>query len=215
MIDLSERTLWGDPSGKIRTFALIPIDNPMGLFTEEEWDSFTLEEKTSLNTDRTELQQKLSKARAKKYDGDKAMGYGGFDYMKTTGYGNHGISYMVFNLILDDAKAVARAYGQESFFFGTVSKNPNIEPSQIAYYKTVNPRKTYRLVESLDTIADESEVEDFLSKFGVKFRINMKEFEDNISPIKNPVAFERSFVGITFLQRGSLRRDSRRDTEET
>ncbi len=202
----------GDLSEKIRTFALIPTDNPLGIFTQEEWQRLNYHENSSTNQESiAELQQKLSKAKAKKYDGDKVMGYGGFDYVNIKGhYENHEVSYMIFNLTLDDAKAIARAYGQESFFFGIVSSVPSIVPSQIFYYKTTNSCRSYRLIESADTITYVNEIEAFLARFGVQFKINIQEFVDKVSPVKNPVAFENSFTRDTFIGRGSSRRDSRR-----
>ncbi len=208
----SQRALFGDPSGRIRTFAIISPDNPVGIFGEEEWNKISQAERIAFNREnREELQQKLSKAKAIKRDGDKAMGYGGFDYVKIKGnYGINETSYLIFNLTTEDAIVVARSYGQESFFFGIVSKNPSTEPSQIAYYKTTNKCKTYKLIEISNTISDESEAEQFFSKFGVKFRINLQEFGDKVTPVKNDGRFKDSFESVTFMSRGSARRDSRR-----
>lgn len=208
----SQRALFGDPSGKIRTFAIISPDNPVGIFGQEEWSKISQLERTSFNKEnRKELQQLLSRAEAIKRDGNKAMGYGGFDYVKIKGsYGDKETSYLIFNLTLEDAKIVAKNYGQESFFYGKVSKTPSTNPSQIAYYKTTDKCKTYKLIEISNTISDESQATDFFSKFGVKFRINMQEFGDNTTTIENNEAFESSFTNYTFVSRGSARRESRR-----
>jgi len=208
----SQRALFGDPSGKIRTFAIISPDSPVGIFGQEEWAKINQAERTSYNKENIkELQQWLSRVNAIRKDGDKAMGYGGFDYVKIKGsYGNKETSYLIFNLTLEDAKIVAKSYGQESFFYGIVSKTPNTTPSQIAYYKTNDNCQTYELVEISNTISGKNQATDFFSKFGVKFRINMQEFGDNVTPIKNTGAFESSFTNFTFISRGSARRESRK-----
>ena len=210
-----KRALFGDPSGKIRTFAIISPENPVGVFGEEEWEKIKQTEKANFNqANRKELEQKLSKAKAIKYDGDKAMGYGGFDYIRIKGkYINNEITYMIFNLTLEDAKAIAKCYGQESFFFANVSKDPNKEPSTIAYYKTTNQCKSYKLVEITKTISDETDAEDFFSKYGMKFRINMSEFGDAVTPIKNQGMFEESFTRSTYLLRGNARRSARQEID--
>ena len=210
-----KRALFGDPSGKIRTFAIISPENPVGVFGEEEWEKIKQAERANFNqANRKELEQKLSKVKAIKYDGDKAMGYGGFDYIRIKGkYINNEITYMIFNLTLEDAKAIAKCYGQESFFFANVSKDPNKEPSTIAYYKTTNQCKSYKLVEITKTISDETDAEDFFSKYGIKFRINMSEFGDAVTPIKNQGMFEESFTRSTYLLRGNARRSARQEID--
>ncbi|WP_300924646.1 hypothetical protein [uncultured Clostridium sp.] len=211
-----KRALFGDPSGKIRTFAIISPENPVGIFGQEEWDKIKQAEKSDFNKQNSkELKQKLSKVKAIRDDGDKAIGYGGYDYIKIKGkYGASEQSYLILNLTLEDAKCIARCYGQESFFFAKVSKNPNIEPSAIAYYKTTNQCRSYRLVEITRTISDESDAEDFFSKYGIKFRINMQEFGDAVTPIKNNGMFEESFTRPTYMLRGSARRSARQEIEE-
>ena len=208
-----KRALFGDPSGKLRTFAIISPDNPIGVYGEQDWKDIPEAERVKFNKDnRKELQQTLSKEDAKKRDGNKAMGYGGFDYIKIKGsYGEKETSYLILNLTLDDAKVVARNYGQESFFFANVSRDPNKEPSTLAYYKTYNQCKSYKLVEITNTITDESQANDFFSKYGMKFRINMAEFGDAVTPIKNNGMFEESFTRTTFMARGNARRSARLD----
>lgn len=186
-----KRVLFGDHTGRIRTFAIISADNPIGMFSEDE-------------------QTKLSKADAIKRDGNKALGYGGFDYVKIKGkYIDHNLTYIIFNLTQQDAECVARCFGQESYFFGRVSIDPNIEPSTIAYYKTTNGCKSYRLIEITRTVTDETEAQDFFSKYGLKFRINLQEFGYAVTPVKNQVMFEETFTKPTFMARGRARRWAR------
>lgn len=204
--------LFGDPSGKIRTFAIISPENPLGWknSTEEEFRKkfnqwldnpgrYNKDAKRTLTTD--ELLHVI------KDSGDKAIGYSGAQYTPLLGsYGSEERSYMIFNIPLVDAKKIARNYGQESFFYGKVYPGY----SHIAYYETDDACKTYHLVEVSDTVSDEDTATDYFSRFGRKWRINMKTFGDNVSPIENEKEFEESFdEKSTFMGRAHHRRNSR------
>ena len=146
-----------------------------------------------------ELLHKLEK------NGDTALKYSGASYVPIFGsFGEQERSYMIFNITLDDAKIIARSYGQLSFFFGIVGK----DTSGIAYYETKDCCKTYRLVEITETVTDESEAEDFFSKFGIKYKINMRIFGDDVPEVSNNGDFEESFKSETFSGRAIYRRNS-------
>lgn len=226
----SQRALFGDPSGKIRTFAILSPENPLGLEGADDaeaakkWLEYC-KDPVKYNADKLKeiklrlysgkkeervAQKKELEERIKK-TGDTTLSTGGFDYVGITGhYQGKEHSIMVLNCTAEDAVALARAYGQESFFFGIVSKNPSTNPSQIAYYKTTNYCRTYKLVEISNTVTDETEATDFFSKFGAKFKINMQEFGNNVTPVINDGRFKQSFESTTFMGRASARRDSRR-----
>lgn len=227
----SQRALFGDPSGKIKTFAIISPENLVALLPKEGEDPNQLileymENPVAYNKkklkelkdllyngsdeDRLAVKKKIEDQMVS--TGNTALRIGGFDYVRISGkYGKTEHSFMIFNCTLEDAVYIARAYGQESFFFGIVSSNPSIEPSKIAYYKTSNHCKTYKLVEITKTVSNESEASDFFSKYGAKFRINMEEFGDRVSPVLNEGRFKDSFESVrTFMSRASARRDSRK-----
>lgn len=207
-----KKGLFGDPSGKIKTFAIISAENPLGWknSTEEEFkqrfvqwfDDKKLYNKQSVDRiESTILLHKIEET------GNTGLRYGGFVYVPLKGkYGDLEKSYIIFNLTLSDAKTIASDYGQESFFFANVKE----DKSTIAYYVTSDGCKTYKLVDVSETISDETDARDYFSKFGFKFRINMREFGDEIPEITDRAAFEESFdeENRNFSARALKRRQS-------
>jgi hypothetical protein len=177
------RALFGDETGKIKTFAILSPENPMGI------EATSVENRQSLD----ELK--------------KALRILGLTYTPIRGsYGNKENSFAIFNCSLEDAKKLAGTYRQESFFWGRTSTDSN---SKIGYYKTENEGVTYSLVEISDVITYEDEATDFFSKFGIKFRINMREFGDDVPEIENQGEFEESLnEKRTFMSRASHRRNA-------
>lgn len=212
-----KKALFGDPSGKIKTFAIISPENPLGMKNSDdpEW-----KEKFARWTSNKALYNKEMLNSLKKdiaYDkiqstGEKALKYGNHVFVQIRGkYGDYENTLIIFNLTLNDAKVIARDYGQESFFWGIVS-NKEDTPSTIGYYLTKNFGKTYDLVEVTNTIYDESEAEDFFSKFGLKFRIGMREFGDNVPEVEDTKEFEESLDDSgTYMSRALHRRNAYKD----
>ena len=206
-----KRALFGDPTGKIKSFAIISVQNPLGWkdSTEEEFKAKYLkwtENKAKYNKaamDQAESSVLLHKIEAA---GEQSLKYGGFKYVSIFGkYGNEERSYIIFNLALADAKVIARDFGQESFFYAKVGK----EESVIGYYLTKNACKSYELIETTKTVSNEEEAEDFFSRYGLKFRINMREFGDAVPEITDQVAFEESLdEERTFKSRAQKRRQA-------
>lgn len=209
-----KHALFGDPTGKIKTFAIVSPENPLGLkdSTEEEWRERFIKwsaNKQKYNRDAlTSMKQRLLADRIKK-TGDAAMQMGGFNYVQIKGrYGDYENTFIIFNIPLADAKIIARDYGQESFFWGKVANTEDTN-STIGYYKTNDGCKTYNLVEITDTIYDASDAEDFFSKYGFKYRIGMQEFGDKVTPIVDTKEFEESLDETrTFISRASHRRSA-------
>lgn len=204
-----KRALFGDTTGKIKSFAIISVQNPLGWknSNEEEFKTKYLkwtEDKAKYNKvamDQIESSILLHKIEA---TGEQSLKYGGFKYVSIYGsYGDKERSYIIFNLALADAKTIARDFGQESFFYAKVNK----EESIIGYYLTKNACKSYELIEVTKTVSDEKDAEDFFSKYGFKFRINMREFGDAVPEITDQVAFEESLdENRTFMSRAQKRR---------
>lgn len=211
-----KRSLFGDPTGKIQTFAIISPENPLGLknSTKEEWiekykkwESNPREyNKKALDSLKTELL-----ADRIKNNGDTAMKMGGFNYVQIKGkYEQYEKTFIIFNIPLADAKIIARDYGQESFFWGKVS-NQEDTPSRIGYYVSTNACKTYKLVEVSNTIWDVTDAQDFFSKYGFKYKIAMREFGDDVTPVEDTSEFEESFdEKRTFKSRALHRREAYR-----
>ena len=202
----TKRALWGDPSGKIKTFAIISPENPYGFFGSDEYKNAQSEyennpskyNKEKLNQLKKELTDKARKT------GETGLRMGGFNYIPIRGqYKDSEHSLLIFNIPYVDAEGIARDYGQESFFYGEVSTRGSI----ISYYETSNNCKTYKLIEKSDVVSDETDAEDYFSKFGVKFRINMRQFGDEVKPIYRYDDFNESMnENRTFLSRARCRK---------
>ena len=249
-----KKALFGDPSGKIKTFAIISPENPKAwenandtilrkrynLYKYGEYvDDREHPEILELPEDPKERKEKLAKQEKAKRDfnknvlgglrgelldprnknkeelisayantdGAKALGYGAHLFVKIRGnYDEYENSLLIFNLALADAKSIARDFGQESFFWGKVSNDENT-PSTIGYYETTNHGITYKLKEVSNTIYDETDAESYFSKFGIKFRIGMRQFSDIVPEITDTEEFEESLKeDSTYMSRARHRR---------
>ena len=199
------KSLFGDPSGKIKTFAIISPQNPLGWkdSTEEEFKKrYALWTKDKSKYNKNALSNLKSEVLAGEIVslGNETLKRGHFDYIPIKGsYGDREKTLLILNISFNDAKIIARNYGQESFFFGI---NKGNEPSSIGYYETNDSCQTYKLVEISNTIVDKSEAEDFFSKFGRKFSIELNAFGSNVTPVVNNGEFEESLdENLTFLSR--------------
>ena len=205
------------PNSKIRTFAIISPENPLG------WKNATADEfaekylkytqaKGKYNAEAyQELKDKL-KFNPEKYTekientGNKGLQISGLTYAKIKGkYGDRENSFIIFNLTLSDAKDIAHDFGQESFFFGKLTESG--DKYQIGYWETSNSCQTYELIEVTETVSiEDKEAEDFFSKYGLKFRINMKQFGDELPDITNQELFDESLdEDRTFMSRARVR----------
>lgn len=206
-----KRTLFGDPKGQIKTFAILSSENPLGWkdSTEEEFKQKYLkwvDNPRQYNKDSiakiksTELLHKVEE------NGETALKYSGLSYVNLKGkYGDNEHSFIIFNCTLNDAKTIAGDYGQESFFFGKVHN----DGADIAYYMTKNACKTYELIDTSKTVTYEDDATDFFSKYGFKFRINMSEFGDDVPKVENTDEFEESLDdNRTFMSRATHRRSA-------
>ena len=146
----AKRALFGDNTGKIKNFAILSPENPMG-------------KKLSYNENRERI-------KAFRNDLNKRA----IQFTRITGsYGNKEHSFMLFNLNYAEAEELAAKYEQESFFYGI-----NAIPSKISYYQTFDDCKTYRLIETSDKINNMKDAKDYFSRIGdLQFSINMKVFE--------------------------------------
>lgn len=211
----TQRALFGDPSGRIKTFAIVSPENPEGALGKTDDPNFKenylnyLGDKDKGQFD-GETREELSKGIRR--EGDRIFHIGRLPYVRLIGeYDGREESYMIFNLTPSDAFKIAHAYGQESFFFGHVFE----DHSDIAYYKTTNFCKSYRLVEVSQTVSDETKADNYFSKFGAKFKINMNEFDDVVPEVKNPSAFDASLSeGLSYMMKAEARKHIPYDTPE-
>ena len=211
-----KRSLWGDPTGKIKTFAIVSPENPLGWenSTDDEFREKFAKWRANFSTynrkavdelKTTELLRRIEKT------GNDTLQYGGFQYVPIKGeYKGKEKSFVIFNIPYKDAEAIASNFGQESFFYGKVYE----DHSEIGYYETHNSCHTYKLVDVSKTVTDETDAEDFFSRFGVKFRINMGVFGDKIPDIVDIAEFERSMNEVyPFKERSVCRRHAYRKND--
>lgn len=203
------RTLFGDRDDKIKTFAIISPENPLGWKDTDEQEfkgKYLAWTKDKSKYNKAQIINAKEEFLAKQIErtGDDTLKYGAFSYVPIKGsYGDKEKSFFIFNIPFADAKEIARNYGQESFFFGMV-KNGEM---QVAYYETNDACKTYHRVEISNTITNEKEAQDFFSKYGVKYRINLKYFGDDVVPLDNEWGFEEDLKEpSTFKSRARARR---------
>jgi hypothetical protein len=149
--------LFGVKSGKIRTFAVLSAENPMG----KQWSA------SENNKNTRELKNKLKQMH--------------IQYVPIEGkYGNIEHSFMLFNITRSDAQYLAEWFEQESFFYGI-----NTSPATLIYYETSSSDPTkYRKVEENNRITNEYEADDFFSRHGdFKFKFDLDYFRESIDRI--------------------------------
>jgi hypothetical protein len=143
-----KQALYGD---KINTYAIISVENPMGIqATKEENSKANKEFKNSM----------------------KSLG---IQYSKQVGmYGNKEHSFMIYNITLDKAKEIAKKYEQQSFFFGKKENGKKV----VEYWYKENKNDPYTLKEKkADRIKMIDNADDFYSKKkGFKYTIDLDEF---------------------------------------
>ena len=201
--------LFGDPKGRIKTFAIISAENPLGwkYSTEEEYQyKYRAWLNNPMEYNRVAREGIKSDVLADKVikTGDDTLKHGHFNYTEIKGfYGEHEKTLMIYNIPLSDAKIIAGNYGQESFFWGKTSG----DKSKIGYYFHTTPScREYKLLEVSDTITLEDDATEFFSKYGIKFRVNMREFGDDvISPEYEDDFIESMDDSRTFMSRAHYR----------
>lgn len=154
--------LFGDVTGKIRTFAILTPENPM-------MQSSSAED----NNKRTKQFKELLKQ-------------GSIQYIKIEGeYGNKERSYMLLNIPCSEASSIASRFQQQAFFWGKVNKDSN---SIIEYWEVKDPnakKLEYKLTERNDKIASSRDFIDYFSRHGnFKFRFDMDVFSESLNEIK-------------------------------
>lgn len=176
-----KKALFGDARGKVRTFAIMSAENPMG-------EPFSAKENQARDA------MLRGEMRAAKVQYKRILGRFG---------GNDEHSYMMFNLSLDDAKNFAKQFKQLSFFFGDVGRieygasDDRSSASKITYYKADlddDEVVGYSPVASAYGVSSADDFNDFFSRAkGYKFSIDMPDgtFE-SLAEVFDPEALERS-----------------------
>lgn len=161
-----KKALFGDASGKIKTFAVMTPENPDAKTIPAEKNNKLLA---------------LFKVYLKQMH---------IQYIPIEGsFGAKEHSFMLFNLSLEDAKFLAKKFGQLSFFYGNTktveetSKERNTL-SDIGYYE--KRKDKYELIDTVNKVVDATDFEDFFSRHGnFKYNFDLDYFKESLENIKD------------------------------
>lgn len=153
--------LYGDVTGKIRTFGIMTPENPMGV-------QYSNEDNNKLHKAFKEILSKMH-----------------VQYIKQLGsFGNKEHSYVLVNVSLNDMVYLNTKFNQMSFFFGRVTK----EGSSISYYEKPSKDSDYELIETVDRVVNAKDFNDFFSSHGdFKYSIDLDYFKENLDSISEIV----------------------------
>ena len=188
-LNTSEKALFGDITGKIKTFAILTEENPAP-HTPSRKDS--------------KCEMMNFKTRLKKMGLQYTNIQGRFD-------GNKENSIIVYNLAYEEAENYSRNYGHKAFFYGT-----NTIPSEISYYEATDDSCNKYVRKETESIESMKDAENFFSHHGdFKFSIDMDYFKESIEAVCDSILDESKLdIAIsdkyTSRSRTMARRQSRR-----
>ena len=205
-----KRALFGDYKHKIKTFAILTAENPMG-------NSLSPQE----NNKRTEALKNMCEKAGYKYIPIKGffdvgdtrvsnINYGDNKYSKKTNRRRPEHSFLIINLTLSEAKYLAEKFEQLSFFFGEnywgYSPNNKVDTdtetqsldrhtsSAISYYERKNENSNYRLIETSKRIDNAKDFDNFFSKYkDFDYSIYLKIFNEEYENIPDILDYDCLF----------------------
>lgn len=182
-----EKEIYGDPEGKVRTFAIISTDNPFG-------------ESNSLGDNLTERKKmkKLLGRDPKGLDDEewtdivkRTLESDHYQYTQVVGqFGVPEHSFFIYNIPLVDTKVISNLFKQQSFIWGRKTE----KGVDVFYYETMTysgPESYVEKDKSLGIDLKENEIDNFTRKNGFKFSFRFPSFE-GYDPCPDPVSFEES-----------------------
>lgn len=135
---------------KIKTFAIFTAENP---------NKVKAQRNDNLEYNKT-LQRTL-----------RTMTTRGFQYYKVKGkYDNVEHSYIVYNLSLEDAKNICKAFGQQSFIYVL---NENGHLSFQFWANQSRSSYSYKKVDEKDTYVDDENFENYYTQISKDFKFNI------------------------------------------
>lgn len=176
-------TMFKGGNGRVKTFAIISVENPMAMkFSREE------------NNKRDESFKKELRSGNYTYNIQKGM------------YGQKENSFMIFNIPLNSAYTISQKYAQESFFYCEFDDKGlrfdyyscAYNGSKERYLKTMDYHSIkYDFIESSYAFSDKED--EYYTAIGRKFKfsIQMKEFgnvADALTSSINDTALERGYT---------------------
>ena len=171
-----------DPShSKIKTFAILTAENPDAVaYNKEQNKDFNKQLKKmvgfNLNKDTKDDAVYMHSEDGRIYKTDRnlesAVISRHYPYYKIRGHfgGNTEHSFLIYNITLDDAKALSKEFHQQSFIFG---KNEN---GKLVFEFWANKSKSdyvYAIADTKDFFVDATDAKDFYSKISDEFSINI------------------------------------------
>ena len=161
-----KKSLFGDVTKKIKTFAILTAENPMGKELSAADNNKNIEE----------LKRLLKRM--------------SIQYIPIEGHfgNNKEHSFLLVNLSLNDTKKLANTFKQLSFFYG-VTKPVAINgdrhtASNITYYETNSINDEYEAKDTSEDIVNAKDFKDYYSRYGdFKFAINMDIFNEDLLEI--------------------------------
>jgi len=132
------KALFGDITGKIRTFAIISPERAQGTVdTSSKVDPSTLKFKDTFGRGSFNKKQRITSFK-------DSMKHAGLQYFPVTGkYGSKEQSYIIINIPVKLAERLADDFDQESFFFGetrlvTSDNKDRNTTAHITYYESAS-----------------------------------------------------------------------------
>lgn len=201
-----KRALFGDYTNKIRTFAILTAENPMGIeITPQENNKLSKELKRrikQLNLQYIDIQGMFrDKENPTEFTDIDKKNYGDSKYMGGKSLRKEH-SVMIINCSKNDAIGLAAIFKQQSLFFGTVEKVESNSEKRKGFvtieYLEVTPSSKeklikggsstdleYRVVDTSKDIVDAKDFENYFSKYkDFQYSIDMNIFKENFEKLK-------------------------------
>ena len=168
------KALFGDYTGKIKTFAIMSPCNPMGNRLTKKQNEELIHRFKSILKD------------------------GNIHYTQVTGYyGNREESFILYNCAFFEIRRLCgwRCFDQESFIFGFNSDNG----VRIQYWERPNSGNTdFRLADTATGIKTIGDFEDYFTKHkGMKFSIDFPTFKESLDNQPDIINEEYAYRAIS------------------
>lgn len=186
-----KKALFGDITGKIRTFAIISPERAQSTVdTDSKVDPSTLKFKDTFGRGSFNKKQRITSFK-------NSMKYASLQYFPVTGkYGSKEQSYIIINIPLKLAERLADDFDQESFFFGethfvTSDTKDRNTTAHITYYESASKvgfGAPYKAIKESDRVisvpSNDTEI-DFYTETG-NYKFNIADiFDEHYSEIRD------------------------------
>ena len=217
-----KRALYGDYKHKIKTFAIMSPENPMGVSVSPTDNNKLVSEFKSvcrkMNIQIVPINGMFDIGERNKFS-DTNYGDNKYGKNKAVRYEH---SFILINCTLGEVKGLANKFEQKSFFFGVNFWGTKIKSadgvtddistehtaSEISYYDKLTKNDDYHLVETSRKILNANDFDNFFSKYrDFKYSIYLKLFNECYNDIYD-VLDERCLVEALSENRTAWRRST-------